>query len=540
MTYVDLEYVRDGTVERRAYQWNIFRAVRDRNALVVLPTGLGKTIVAVLVLADTLRRGRVLFLAPTKPLCEQHAASIAAMTTVDDVVVVTGEEFSPEERVEAYRSGRVIVATPQSVENDLDRGVDVGDFRLVVFDEAHRAVGRYAYVGVARRYLERGAQTLGLTASPGSDYKKLVEVADNLGIEHVEVRTERDDDVRPYLSQREMRWVPIEMPPEVKHIARRIDALLNEFLAELKQYTKQARYLKAEKLSKKVLIDIQRRMRGQLGQRGGTLYAAISLVSATIKLAHLKEMLTSQGIDAAENYLAKIELDDSKAAGKIRKKKLYRAIRSEILSTDARQPKLEKTRELLGAHLRRHPDGRVMVFAEYRDTIDLLTRELNMMDGVEARKFVGQSGGSDTGMSQEEQKETLDAFAAGAFNVLVSTSIGEEGIDIPATSLVLFYEPVPSAIRHIQRRGRTARDGVPGNVVILVMKGSRDEAYYWSSKNKEKKMYRQILRLQRELNDPADEQSPVSEGQPDQVEDDGGMASGGGGASGQASLDQFT
>lgn len=537
MSWVDLEYIREEAVEHREYQWNIFQAVKDRNSLVVLPTGLGKTIVAVLVLAYKLQRGDVLLLAPTKPLCEQHAASIKKLTTVDDVVVVTAEAFSPAEREEAYRSGRVVVATPQSVENDLDRGVDVGDWSLVVFDEVHRAVGKYAYVGVARRYLQRGAQTLGLTASPGSDYKKLEEVVENLGIEHVEVRTERDDDVRPYLSRRKMRWELIEMPPEIKHIARKIDALLNEFLAELKQYTRQARHLKASKLSKKVLIDIQRRLRGKLGQRGGTLYAAISLVSATIKLAHLKEMLTSQGIDAAENYLGKIELDDSKAAGKIRKKKLYRAIRSEILSTDGRQPKLEKTRELLGSHLERHPEGRVMVFAEYRDTIDLLVRELNAMDGVEARKFVGQANGSGAGMSQEEQKQTLEAFAQGEFNVLVSTSIGEEGIDIPATSLVLFYEPVPSAIRHIQRRGRTARDGVPGAVVVLIMKGSRDEAYYWSSKNKEKKMYRQIMRLKRELDDTAARTTAQEQLEPEEQSSKGDVAAEQ--SSGQARLDQF-
>lgn len=87
--------------------------------------------------------------------------------------------------------------------------------------------------------------------------------------------------------------------------------------------------------------------------------------------------------------------------------------------------------------------------------------------------------------------------------MLVSTSIGEEGIDIPSTTLVLFYEPVPSAIRYIQRRGRTARDGMPGDVIILIMRGSRDEAYYWSSINKEKKMHRQIYKLKKELEESA-------------------------------------
>ena len=108
-------------------------------------------------------------------------------------------------------------------------------------------------------------------------------------------------------------------------------------------------------------------------------------------------------------------------------------------------------------------------------------------------------------MNQDEQKETLQAFRSGDFNVLVSTSIGEEGIDIPATTLVVFYEPVPSAIRTIQRRGRTARDGVPGKVVVLIMKGSRDEAYYWSSHNKEKKMYHQIARLKQDLDAPSNQ-----------------------------------
>ncbi|HHF55915.1 MAG TPA: DEAD/DEAH box helicase, partial [Thermoplasmatales archaeon] len=121
------------------------------------------------------------------------------------------------------------------------------------------------------------------------------------------------------------------------------------------------------------------------------------------------------------------------------------------------------------------------------------------IEGVKAKKFIGQAKGSGNGMSQEEQKKTLEDFRDGKFNVLVSTSIGEEGIDIPSTTLVLFYEPVPSAIRYIQRRGRTARDGMPGDVMILIMRGSRDEAYYWSSINKEKKMHRQIYKLKKEL-----------------------------------------
>ncbi|HHH78221.1 MAG TPA: DEAD/DEAH box helicase, partial [Thermoplasmatales archaeon] len=205
MNYLDMEFIKPDAVQKRAYQVNIFESVKDVNSLIVLPTGLGKTVIALMVMAHRLRKGNILFLAPTKPLCEQHAKSIRKLMTVDDVAVVTGELYSPEKRKEVYRSARIIVATPQTVENDLDRGMNMGDFALIIFDEAHRAVGNYAYVGVARRYLRRGSQMLGMTASPGSDYKKLKEVADNLGIEHVELRTEHDEDVRPYISRRKMR-----------------------------------------------------------------------------------------------------------------------------------------------------------------------------------------------------------------------------------------------------------------------------------------------------------------------------------------------
>lgn len=498
MRKADLPSIRWDQVQERSYQINVFERVKDRNSLVVLPTGLGKTVIALLVLAYKAQQGRILFLAPTKPLCEQHMASIARLTTLEPVVV-TGELYGPHQRKEIYRRGDVVVATPQTVENDLDRGVNIGHFSLVVFDEAHRAVGNYAYVGIARRYLRRGSQILGMTASPGSDYKKLKEVADHLGIEHVELRTEQDPDVQPYMAQRKMRWILVDMPEEVKRIVRRLDAMLTDFLAELATYTRQARNLSAGKLSKKVLIDIQNRMRGHLGKRGGSLYHALSVVSATIKLAHLKDMLTSQGIEAAQSYLAKLEFDRSKAAAAIRAHRLYPSIRRDIVTLETQRPKLEKTRDILLRHLENHPDGRVILFAEYRDTIDFLLNAIQDLPGVRARKFIGQARGTNDGMSQEEQKETLQAFREGEFNVLVSTSIGEEGIDVPATTLVLFYEPVPSAIRAIQRRGRTARDGVPGMVIILIMKGSRDEAYYWSSRNKEKKMYQQIARLKGEL-----------------------------------------
>ncbi|HSV42507.1 MAG TPA: helicase-related protein, partial [Methanomassiliicoccales archaeon] len=101
-------------------------------------------------------------------------------------------------------------------------------------------------------------------------------------------------------------------------------------------------------------------------------------------------------------------------------------------------------------------------------------------------------------------------FREGEFNVLVATSVGEEGLDVASTDLVVFYEPVPSEIRSIQRKGRTGRKS-SGKVIIYVTKGTRDQAYHFSSLSKEKAMKSKLLSLKRELSERTDEDVPKDE-----------------------------
>ena len=501
--YIEHEMIKPSTIEKRLYQLNIFNEVKNKNSLVVLPTGLGKTVIATLVLTYKLSQSKkVLFLAPTKPLCEQHASFIRNVTILseNDVFVVTGETHPPGRRRKVYEKAKVVVATPQTIENDIGKRLSLSDYGLIIFDEAHRAIGEYSYVKITRRYRSLpDHQILGLTASPGSDFEKLKEVTVNLGIKHIAVRSEWDEDVKPYLSSRYLQWQLIEMPAEVKKVMTKIDVVLQENLKALSRYTTQLKHLTPNKLSKKALLKVQNQMKNNLGRRGGTLYHGLTLVSAAIKLSHLRDILTSQGVDVAKKYVSKLDQDNSKAAKKIRKHPLYQEIKNGLNELMDIQPKLEITKDIISGHLKKRGNGRIIVFAEYRDTVDMLVSELNNMEKVKAVKFIGQTTTTEKGMSQMEQKQTLQEFRQGIYNVLVSTSIGEEGIDIPSTSLVLFYEPVPSAIRHIQRKGRTARDGHPGEVRILIMKDSRDEAYYWSSIRREKKMYSYVYRLKDKL-----------------------------------------
>ena len=150
-------------------------------------------------------------------------------------------------------------------------------------------------------------------------------------------------------------------------------------------------------------------------------------------------------------------------------------------------PKVSVMIDVVKQQLHRKPDSRIIVFTQYRDTIEDLVRALGK-EGFTARRFVGQSDREGSkGMDQRLQSETLELFRRGEFEVLVSSSIGEEGLHVPDVDLVVFYEAVPSEIRYIQRRGRTGRT-TEGRVVILLAEGTVDESYYYSTLLKESRM----------------------------------------------------
>jgi Fanconi anemia group M protein len=497
------ELLRRGAVEERAYQVNIAQACLERSTLVVLPTGMGKTVIAAMVVAEVLRRkgGKVLFLAPTKPLVEQHAASLRNLLVVDRIALFTGEVTSPEERELLWRENKIIVSTPQVIRNDL-RGerITLEDVSLIVFDEAHRAVGDYAYVDVAAAYKEIPDRlVLGMTASPGSSAQKILEVCGNLGITAVEIRTEYDPDVVPYLHDLVVEPIRVEAPDVAKEIRGLLQTVFDEQVNRLKKI---GFFPGKPKVSLRDLLAAGDEARKQLdsGVRDGRLYGAMTAQAIALKANHAMGLVETQGLGSLRAYFDKMEADaQSKADVQFLKHaKVQEAIKL-ARESEVEHPKLAKTGWVIRDQFIRKPDSKVIVFANYRETADRLTQALARIPGIRPMRFVGQaSRGEDIGLSQKEQQRILDEFREGAVNVLVATSIGEEGLDIPQVDLVVFYEPVPSEIRTIQRRGRTGRSAA-GRVVMLVTKDTRDEAYFYSARRKERKMHQELDLLRKEL-----------------------------------------
>ncbi len=502
MTYVEHPLIRKDTIESRVYQEKILATAVTKNTLVVLPTGLGKTALAAMVVAHTMQKypeKRVLFLAPTRPLVTQHRNSFVKFFNIDDdeIAAITGF-LNPEDREFMYRK-KIIFATPQVVKNDVANGfIDFEKFSLLVFDEVHRTRGAYAYSAIAKIFEESspGGRVLALTASPGSSREKIDKMCSDIGIEAVEIRMDTDEDVLPYVKERDVEWVFADLPKEFEEIIKLLRGYIDK---------------KAEKIGPMVqgnitkgrLIELQRKMQAKIRQGDKSAFFAVSTIAELLKVEYALEMAESQGISALVNYLKKMKSDadenKSRAVKRIMSdediKKCF-VDAEELFSRGVEHPKLTKLVEIVRGVFAENSEAKIIIFSNYRNTVNEIVKKLGAVDGCRPVSFVGQSRNEiNDGITQTEQTNRLQLFRDGYHNCLVGTSISEEGLDIPAVDVAVFYEPIASEIRSIQRRGRVGRS-VKGKVFVLIAKKTRDEAYYWSAQHKERNMKRILTSMQ--------------------------------------------
>lgn len=516
VTYIEHPFIRKDSIEARLYQQLLAGDVLKKgNTMIVAPTALGKTIVAVLVASDRLEKvknSKILILSPSKPLAIQHESSFKEFLTVP-CTSITGA-VKTDERVKRWEESQVISATPQTVESDLLNGrYSLKDVSLIVFDECHHAVGSYSYVYLASRYVKESKfnLVLGLTASPGSDKSKIKEVCENLFIQNIVVKSEDDDDVRPYFNPVKIDWVKVKMSEELEKIKESVNKALKIRLKGLKNMG----VIKTVSVSKVDILKARGRVQNRIGRSANPpkeCFQAISVLSAVINIQHSLELIETQGVSTFNKYISRLRKKKTKAAKSLllddnfgravrlafdaerngwehpKLRKLTNILKKE-LSVDSKQTKLQSTRYVKNID---ENSSKIIVFTQYRDTLEMIHNKLEK-EGIKSAKFFGQAAkDGEKGLTQKEQKNIIKSFKKGEFDVLISTSVAEEGIDIPAVDLVILYEPVPSEVRMIQRRGRTGRKRT-GRVKVLITEGTRDEGSYWSSIRKEDRMRHQLI-----------------------------------------------
>ncbi len=467
--YIEKKYVQKNSIEKRDYQVNLANQAIKENCIVVLPTGLGKTAVALQVMAEYLSKGTggVLFLAPTRVLVNQHYEFLKANLTLDDISLITGED--PIQKRTKLWGNSVICATPEITRNDLNREiVSPEQFNLVIFDEVHRTVGDYAYSGIAERFENSSARLVGMTATLPSEKEKATEILTKLRITSVAERTEDSPDVKPYIQETNTEWINVELPPELKSIQTLLKLALDERYDALRKNGIRL----AEQQSLSALLRIRQFVLNQNRRSAKPLFTAI-------RIHYALNMLEAHGITPFLKFCERARA--KKGAGV---KELFevdpnftRAVHlaKEAQSRGIEHSKIPKLKEIIES-----VPGKALIFTSYRDSVDLIFTKLTEL-GISAGILIGKAGV--TGLKQKKQIETVQQFRDGLFRVLVATRVGEEGLDIAEVNQVIFYDNVPSSIRFVQRRGRTGRKDT-GKLVVLIAKNTIDERYYWIGKRK--------------------------------------------------------
>jgi Fanconi anemia group M protein len=496
-------------INPREYQQKIYETCINKNCLVVLPTGLGKTLIALMLTIERMKQfpgQKVLFLAPTRPLAEQHINSFKKYLPelFAEIQLFTGQ-INFENRKKVWQTADIIFSTPQCIANDLKKEIySLKDVCLLVEDEAHRCVKNYDYTYVAKRYLAqaKNPRILGLTASPGTERSKIQEICKTLSIEEVEIRSRDSPDVQKYLQELEFEKEIIDFPEEFQKIRENILKIFDKYIEELKN-----RRLLFSPASKTNLLALQKKITVNLsrGSKDYNLMLGASACAQAIKLQHALELLETQTLKGFNDYLKGLFKQASKKQSRgvvhlVSKPEFNYAyiLSNEILSKKEEHPKIKRLMEIIEKQ-KIGENGKAIVFSQFRETASIICKNLNKISGVKAKVFIGQAKKNGEGLSQKEQKEIVRGFSMGETNILCATCIGEEGLDIPEVKVVIFYEPIASAIRTIQRTGRTARL-MKGKLIILITKGTRDEIHYYVSRAREKKMKSAIEGIKEDLN----------------------------------------
>ena len=469
MNFIEHKLIKPNSIEIRKYQTNLANDVKNQNSLIVLPTGLGKTTIALQVIADYMQNGTggVLFLAPTRVLVNQHYEFLKENLLIADIGIVTGEDLLSKRKKKWMNS--VVCATPEITKNDFARNIVSPDqFALVIFDEAHRTIGDYAYSIIAKYFENTNTRMLAMTATLPSEKEKAKEIVTRLHIKNLIERSDESSDVKPYIQKTETEWVKVDLTKEMKAIQMCIKLALEERYKELRKNGLRL----SDNKSLSQLLNARQFVLTQNRRSAKPLFTAI-------RITYALNIFEAHGITSFLKFCDRTR--EKKGAGI---KELFEtdpnftraiSLAKNQQSNGLEHPKIDRLVDIL-----HDVKSKVLIFSSYRDSVNVIHQKLLDMN-ISAEILIGKSG--ETGLKQKKQIETVQRFRDGVTKALIATRVGEEGLDISEVNLVIFYDNVPSSIRFVQRKGRTGRKD-RGRLVVLIAKNTIDETYYFIGKRK--------------------------------------------------------
>nr|CDS28024.1 fanconi anemia group M protein [Hymenolepis microstoma] len=500
-------------VELRTYQFTITERCLYQNCLVCIPTGLGKTLIAAVVLHNFLRwypNSRVVFMAPTRPLVSQQMFACRDLTGLSisgkhaaEAVELTGTTPPPQRAAMWNGQHRAFFLTPQVIANDLASGIcPATSISCIVIDEAHKATGNHAYCQVIRGitgepYNHRQFRIVALSATPSTHLNGAQSIIANLLISHLEVRNESSLDVRPYCHRRAIETIVVRLDPQLSAFKERLCALAIPPLQRLCERNalwtpNRGKHPDPESFAPFTLVKARENFikQNQFSPYTGMIMRDFRIAAC---FARSLQLLTQYGLRPVYQFLLSNTESSDELAQVSGLQEFINDIGSALGISNSDEtmsqipfvfghPKLFKLRDVLMDHFSKSINNclsqrgtRAIVFTQYRDSVaDIMHMLKSYSTLLRPAVFVGQSS-CDQGHvrkknTQRDQLEVMEAFREGRVNILISTSIGEEGLDIGQVDLIVCYDAHKSPSRLIQRLGRTGRKR-SGRVVVLLTEG---------------------------------------------------------------------
>lgn len=378
------------------------------------------------------------------------------------------------------------------LERDIQSGTCLVKYLVcLVIDEAHRASGNYSYCVAIRELMAVPVQLriLALSATPGSKQQDIQQIIDNLHVSTLEYRNESDHDVSPFVYNRQIELIEVARGKDAVEVNDMLLEVIRPYAARLTAIgVLQNRDFKT--LSPCDLLSSRDKFRlappEELPQvKYGEVEGCFGVLITTY---HIRKLLSGHGIRPAYEMLQEKLKQGYFAKLMSKNEVIQRAqlLMQRSLSHGAPSPKLSKMLEILTNHFKSNDpqNSRVIIFSNFRGSVrDIIDALATIGESVKAAQFIGQSSGKTLkGQSQKVQQAVLEKFRAGKYNVLVATSIGEEGLDIMEVDLVICFDANVSPLRMIQRMGRTGRKH-DGRVVVLACEGTELKGYKYKQAN---------------------------------------------------------
>ncbi|KAM6368651.1 ATP-dependent RNA helicase DHX58 isoform 2-T2 [Pluvialis apricaria] len=469
-------------MELRPYQREaVAPALRGRNSIVWLPTGAGKTRAAVHVCRQHLasrRGGRVAVLVNKVHLVDQHAKKEFNVLQKDfRVTAISGDSSHKSFFACVVKQSDVVICTAQILQNALvsveeDTRVELTDFSLLVIDECHHTHKEAVYNKIMLNYLQRKLsgqqglpQVLGLTASPGTGGATSFEGA----VEHILQICANLDTEKITSAQEELQHLQSHVPQPRKQYDLCQERAKDPFGEQLKKVMEQIhQYMEMPGLLQDFGTQVYEQRIVELEKRAAETFCRKTRVCALHLRKYNDALLindTVRMIDAfqclQQFYAAKRDMKDPTEQFLTTTFEENRTS-LQALAGDRRyeNPRLGKLEEILREHFQPLGASRGIVFTKTRQSAHSLLSWLQDTAAlcgqhIRAAVLTGAGYSNQTRhMTQNEQQDVIKLFREGALNLLFSTSVAEEGLDIPECNIVVRYGLMTNEIAMMQARGR--------------------------------------------------------------------------------------